>query len=124
MTQLKLKTGEARAIFETVSGLVARKWPVKLAYWLSRMVIKLQAEYEASEKARIALAEEFGTKSEDGTQFVFAGDSAAQFTTRLNEVLNTELELDLPQIAVTSFENIEIEPATLIALDKLIVESL
>lgn len=131
MTQLKLKTGEVRAIFEAVARLAndqatgaMRKWPVKVSYWIARVITKLQAEYDASEKARIALAEEHGTKTEDGKLFEFGAEQAVAFNVGMTAVNETEIDIDLPQIAIGSFDGTEIEPGVLITLDKLVVETL
>lgn len=131
MPQLKMKSGEARAIYETVAGLVtdqstgaARKWPVKVSYWIARVVTKLQGEFDTSEKARLALAEEHGTKNEDGSLFEFTTESAVLFNAGMVAVNETEIDIELPQIAIGSFDGTEIEPRVLITLDKLIVEAL
>lgn len=128
MPQIKLTTGDLRNNYELVVGLVRdqqtgalRRWPAKFAYWLARMATKMKAEYDTSEAARIALAEQHGVKSEDGTQYVFA-DGGAAFTEGYSAVLATEIELDLPTVRVDSLENVEIEPSVLIALEKYLVE--
>lgn len=131
MAQLKLKTREARVIFEAVAGLATdqttgalRKWPVKVSYWISRVISKLKTEYDTSEKARVELAEEHGTKSEDGKLFEFSAEGAAAFHAGMLVVEGTEIDIELPVIGITAFDGTEIEPGLLIALDKLIVETL
>ncbi len=129
MTQTTLTAGELRNTYELIVSLIVnqqtgetRRWPAKFSYWLSRMTTKLKAEYETSEAARLALAEQHGVKSEDGKQYVFNAEGGAQFTEGYNAILATVIELDLPTVRVDSLENVEIEPAALVALDKFIVE--
>lgn len=131
MTQLKIKLGKLRAMHETAAALVtdqttgaSRRWPAKFAYWLARLIAKTTSEYEVSDKARIALAEELGEKSEDGLQYVFKGEAGQEFNVRYNALLDTDIEIDLPSVAIGSLENVEIEPAVLLLFDELVVETL
>lgn len=129
MTQMTLKAHEIRSIFEALAGLatdqatgVSRKWPVKMSYWIARMIVKLQGEYDSLEKQRIALAEQLGTKSEDGKLFEFTEGTAAQFNESMKAVNESDIEIDLPVIHIASFENVDIEPNLFIVLDKLIID--
>lgn len=121
-------TGALRAIGDAVRALTVNPdgsqspRPAKLAYWLARTALKVQPEYDASEQARLALAEQFGTKSEDGTQYLFEGDQATLFNLALGDLMATEIEIDLPQISVAAFENIEVVPALMMALDPVLVD--
>lgn len=130
MTTIHTTTGKLRNIFTTINGLAIenpetgaqRKLPAKVSYWVARLLSKLQGEYELSEKARLALAEEFGVKNEEGTQYNFTEESGAKFTARWNEILETEIELDLPTIRIDQLESIALEPGVFIALDTLVID--
>lgn len=130
MANIKLKVQEVRAMHENM-GLLTNdqttgqlmRWPTKIAYWISRVSIKLQGEYETSEKARVAAAEEFGTRTEDGQRFEFPGDAAEKFSAAMKELMDTEIEVDLMQIGLDQFDGREISPAIFVVFDKLITEA-
>ena len=129
--KITLKTSELRAMFETASGLAVdqatgqhRKWPVKVSYWIARMITKMHGDYEASEKLRLGLAEQFGTKTADGKLFEFETGAAQQFNESMGAINETMLDVELPAIGITSFEGVDIEPRVFVVFDKLIVEPL
>lgn len=128
MAQIKMTTGEMRAMAESMGLLTNNQetgrplsLPFKVSYWASRIVMKLQKEYEVSEKVRTALAEQHGTKSEDGTRIEFKGESGKNFAAEFTEILNTEIEMDLPQIKMEQFEGLVLPAAVFSVYDKLIV---
>lgn len=131
MTKISLKTSELRAMFETASSLAVdqatgqhRKWPVKVSYWIARLITKMQSEYEASEKLRLELAEQFGTKTEDGKLFEFTAGAAQQFNESMTSVNDTVIDIELPAIGITAFDDLDIEPTVFIVFGKLVVEPL
>jgi len=129
MTTLNTTTGKMRVIHEALNSITMdpstgtqRRLPAKLSYWIARVLTKLQSEYETSEKARLALAEELGTKTEDGQHFEFNAENAALFHSRFAEIQATELTLDLPTIRIDSLESVTIEPGVFMALEGLVID--
>lgn len=122
MATLKITTNEMRNIFETLGKIAQTKLPIKASYWVGRVLSKLDGEYMASEKTRTALVTELGDAVEGkGVQVTPDNPNWKTFQERYTELMNIEIDIDVPQIELEKFGDIEIEPAALLALDKLIV---
>ncbi len=63
MPKLKVTTAEMRSMTESLNQMAPMQMPVKASYWVARVLSKLQSTFEASEKARVKLVEEFGEKT-------------------------------------------------------------
>ena len=123
MSQIKVTTGEMRNMMESLSQMAPMQMPVKASYWVARVLAKLQPAYEASEKARVKLVEEFGVKtgpkvSTDSPD----SENWPVFEERYTELMAIEVDVDAPQIALSQFGDISLKPAFLMSLSKLVTE--
>jgi hypothetical protein len=122
MPKITLTTYEMRNMLETLGKMAQMKLPIKASYWVGRLIAKLDGEYAASEKARNALVTELGEPVDGGgIQVTPENPNWKTFQERYTELMNVEIDIELPQIPLDQFGNIDIEPAALLALDKLIV---
>lgn len=124
MPQIKMTVQEARVAYEGLQRLHNMKLPMKAAYWVTRLVTKLKSEYDTSETARVDLITELGTKVEGAEHFAIPTGTPEyeEFQGRFKEILETELDLDLPQLSIHHFGDTSIEPAVLAPVEKLLTD--
>ncbi len=103
---MKLKLGEVLPLLNVVRALlhddldgkkVSRKMPFKIKHRLLKAEGKFKKEAGPYEEERVALVREFGEPiegSEDGAMKV-KEDSEKDFYAKLQEVLNTDIEMNL-----------------------------
>ncbi len=123
MPNITFTTNEFRVAFEALDKLSQTKLPIKASYWVSRLLAKWMPEYQASEKARNSLVQELGEQNEQGYFLKTDHPNWKMYQERYTELMGVEVEVDAPQIPLVQFGAIDIEPAFLLALDKLIVET-
>ena len=116
---MKLTAGEVVGAVEALKKLAQEKLPVKGAYWINRIIRKLEPEHLVIEAQRTELIKKHGTEQEDGSTQVMNGAMVA-FMADYNEVVVSELEVDCPMVKLELLGNGEINGGVLIPLDKFI----
>jgi len=108
-----LQLTRAVPALQTISRLKLRPNP---SFWLARVIQAVQGQLRTLEYRRIELVKEYGVEQTDQGWKVDPEDieKSAQFDKELQELLDTEVELDVPQRPVSYLgEMVEIEPAVL-----------
>lgn len=94
--------------------------PIKDAWNTGLLVKKLTPEFENFLERKNALITKYGTLIEGSkSQYNFEGENADLFTKEINELLNTEIEVDIIKIKISSLEgkNINMSSGEMIILD-------
>ncbi len=124
MKDITMKVGSMLEMYNGVSRLAQIKMPPKPAYWVARILTKLKAECTLVEKTRISLVEEFGEEVEGKGYSVAAGTPQyLAFRKRYTELLESEVDLIMPQIEIEALGTIEVEPAILEQIMDLLIET-
>lgn len=111
---------------EALASIMQIKLPVVLSYKLSLFIKKVSPELDEFGKKRNELLKEYAEPvlGEDGKetgQMKFKGQAEVEeFNKEINALLDQEVKIELPEISITEFGNIEIEPKQLMHLDWLI----
>ena len=109
-------------ITPALQALAGTKLPAKSAYRVAKAINLITPELKLFEEHRLKLAEEHGTKSEDGQNYTFANGSAEAFSAALQTLLDEEVAITLPTISPDDLGTADIEPAHLAALDGIIIK--
>lgn len=109
-------------ITPALQALAGTKLPSKTAYRIAKCINLITPELKLFEEHRLKLAEEHGTRSEDGTQYQFANGAAEAFSAALQTLLDEEVAITLPTISPDDLGSAEIEPSHLAALDGIILK--
>jgi hypothetical protein len=112
---------------EAINALMALKLPVVSSYKLSVFVSKIQPELTAFNEKRSELVKEFGAPKLDDAgketdQFTFTTEKGKEFNDKQNELLEQDVNVEIPEIKIADLGNVEIEPNKLIVLAWLIKE--
>lgn len=117
---MKLTAGEVYNAMEALKGLTKEKLPIKGAYWVNRIIRKLEPEYATIEEQRNELIKKYGEEA-DGKVQVMNGNLSA-FLVDFNAVLASEIEVDCPKIKLDLLGDGAVDGGALIPLDKFIEE--
>ena len=117
---MKLTAGELFNAYVAAQALSKEKLPLKGAYWLNRILRKLEPEYLAVSTQRNALIKKHGEEKDGNFQVTGAGMAA--FIDDIEQVFSIEIEVDCPTVKLDLLGDTEIDGGLLVPLDKFIEE--
>lgn len=91
---IKVKLAEIVGSVDQIKSLSELKLPVKISYRLSRLAAKIQPELTIYNEKRNKIIEELGTQNEDKTFSIKDAEKLKEFTVKLKELLEIEIEID------------------------------
>jgi len=118
---VKLTNGEIFNAKDPLQKLLYEKLPVKTSYGLAKLAAKLDAQLQVIEKVRQGLITTYGEKDPDNparTNVLPQMEGFQKFMAEYGELMAQEVEIVFD--VVTLPDTLEVEPATLMALDKFI----
>lgn len=131
---MELQSSDIFVAREPLQRLTGEKFPVKVAYDLAKLTIKLADQFKVIDEVRNGLIKKYGDKGEKG-QITVAQDSPNwdKFIAEFNELMEQKVEVvfakvKLPEKVAATCDKcnhnmdkaFEIEPKILMALDKFI----
>ena len=118
---MKLTNGEIFNAKEPLSKLIQEKLPVKTSYGLAKLASKLDAQLGVIEKVRQGLIQTYGEKDPDNPMQIRVdpqSENFPKFAEEYGELMAQEVEIVFD--VVTLPDTLEVEPSTLMALDKFV----
>lgn len=107
---------------EALKSLSEKSFSALVSFRLSKVIKVVDVETKEFHDARIKLAKEMGSLSEDGAQFVIPPEKQPAFSTQLTDLLMEEVAIPGDQIKIADIEKTELEPKLLATLEWLICE--
>ena len=117
---MKLKVGQMMAAHEAFGRLTKEKLPPKGAYWVARLVKKLEPEFVAAEGRRVELIKEFG-ETKDG-QVSVPQERFQDFLAKWAPVLEEEIELECPRLKLEHLGDSPLLGSDMLAIEPFIEE--
>jgi len=128
---MKMTLLEVRSRQQNLLALSGKKLPYKLAYGISKNLMKLDPEVKLIEEHRISMLDTYAKKDAEGKPITEGasydlGENEETFRKEFTEFLETETEVDIHMVPYTSLEKLDeagfdtLTPAELIALDFMI----
>ena len=90
--------------------------PAKANFVIQKNFSTLAAAVKEIEKARMEVAQHYGTASENGMQYEIPKENMEIVNKELNELFSIEQELDIRMIAIDDLGNAEFTPAQMQAI--------
>jgi len=118
---VKLTNGEIFNAREPLEKLIQEKMPVKVSYGLAKLAAKLNDQLQVVEKVRQGLIQTYGEKDPDNPMQIRVdpqSEGFPKFAEEYGELMTQETEIVIE--VVTLPDTLEVEPATLMALDKFV----
>ncbi len=124
--QKNMKLKELVGGVESLGVLMGTKLPIVLSFKLSLFVKKVNPEVEEYGKKRDELLKELAEpikdeKGKETGQMKFKNEKAIkEFNTKIEELLEQDVKVEVPELKISEFAGLEIEPKHLSNLDWLI----
>lgn len=110
---MKVKIMAVLNAFDGVSALLNVGMPPRAAYWVSRLMKKIEPEYNLIVQQRNKIISKHA--NEDDPQKV-ASENMEAYQAEIRPLLEEEIEVDIPVVKIDVFEKVNITPAILLAL--------
>jgi len=112
---------------QSIANLSAQKLPVAVSYKISVFIKKMQPELTSFNEKKNELVKEYGTVklNEEGKEtenYEFKGENIAKFNEKIEELLDQDVAIEVPDIKLADLGDITIEPRNLINIAWLIKE--
>jgi hypothetical protein len=126
LTNMNIKLKQLVDSVEALSLLMGLKLPIVLGFKISLFVKKASPELDEYNKKRNELLGEYAEVVNDengkptGNMKFSDEDKAKTFSDKLNALLDQDVKVDVPEVSISEFSGLEIEPKYLVNLDWLI----
>lgn len=112
---------------ETLQKIAQKDFKAKLAWSIARLLKSAETEIQSFNETRINLIKKYGEKDENGELITdekgnckIMTENVDTFTEELNELINTEVEINANKIDFNLLENIDFTPSDMTALEPFI----
>lgn len=109
---------------ETLQKLSQKDFKAKLAWSIARLLKAAEVEIQSFNDTRMSLIKKYGEKDEQGELITddkgnckIENDKIEAFTGELNELLNSEIEINANKIDFNLLENIDFTPSDMTVLE-------
>jgi len=79
--------------------------PIKTSYWVANRTKKLMKEIEEVEAKRLELVKKYGEEESGTKQVSVSEENMQKFSDEFNELLSTEIEVDIQKFSIEDFPN-------------------
>lgn len=115
--KLKVKVSSLVSAREALTELATYKLPVKGAYWVARLIKKIEPEWQVVEDKRMALVKEFGNEDDKGNLSV-PNERLKDFMDKWTPILEEEIEFEAIKLTLEHFGNVDISPAIMVRIEE------
>lgn len=112
---------------EALQKLAGADLKAKLAWQIARLLKAAEAELQSFNETRMTLIKKYGEKDTKGELITdekgnckILPENINTFTTELNELLNTEVEINVNKISIDDLENMSFTPSEMTLLEDFI----
>lgn len=124
---IKVKLSELLNSTETLKKLSQKDFKAKLAWSISRLLKAAEQEIQEFNDTRMNLINKYGEKGDDGQLVTddkgncrIVPESIQEFSNELNELINTEVEINANPIDIELLEDLEFTPTEMTQLEPFI----
>ena len=109
---------------ETLQKLSQKDFKAKLAWQISRLLKAAETEIQSFNEARMNLIRKYGEKDESDELVTDEKGNCKidnsvlnEFTSELNDLMNTEVEINASKIKIEQLENLDFTPSDMAILE-------
>ncbi len=124
---INVKISELLNSTETLQKLSQKDFKAKLAWSIARLLKAAEAEIQSFNDTRMNLIRKYGEKDENGELITdekgnckIEQNAIESFSNELNELLNTEVEINANKIKVDQLEEVDFTPSEIVILEPFI----
>lgn len=106
---IKIKIEEMADSVDSLGELTKVSLPIKVSYWISRLITKVNRELKHFSEQRDKLIESLGEQKEDG-EYRVTKDKLSEYKDKLHEMMQVEIEIEgIDKISIQDLGNIQIQ---------------
>lgn len=112
---------------EALQKLAGTGLKAKLAWQIGKLIKAAEAELQSFNETRIELIKKYGAKDENDELITDENgnckinpEGVEEFTNELNELANSEVELNATKVKMDDLENVDFTPSEMVALEPFI----
>lgn len=124
---IKVKIAELINSVNTLQQLAQKDFKAKLAWSIARLIKAAEVEIQSFNEARINLIDKYGAKDENGQLIAdekgnctIIPEKVDDFSNELNELLESEIEINANPINMEMLEDLNFTPAEMAVLEPFI----
>jgi hypothetical protein len=121
---IKVKISDLVNSTETLQKLSQEKFKAKLAWSIARLLKAAEAEIQQFNETRMNLIRKYGEKDEQGELITdekgnckIITESLEQFSNELNELINTEVEINANPLDIELLDDLDFTPSDMAVLE-------
>ena len=121
---IKVKISDLINSTETLQKLSQKDFKAKLAWSIARLLKAAEAEIQEFNTARMNLIKKYGEKDENGELITddkgnckIENDVLTEFSEELNELINTDVEINANKIDIELLTDIDFTPSDMAILE-------
>lgn len=121
---IKVKISDLLNATETLQKLAQKDFKAKLAWTISKLLKQAEAEIQSFNETRMTLVKKYGEKDEndelitdDKGNCKIVQECIDDFSNELDELLNTEVEINANKIQMSLLEDVKFTPADMAVLE-------
>ena len=124
---IKITLGELLNATDTLQKLAQKDFKAKLAWSISRLLKAAEKEVQEFNEARMNLIKKYGMKDEQNELITdekgnckIADENINEFSTELNDLIATEVEINANKMSLDLFDDAEFSPSDMVLLEPFI----
>ena len=121
---INVKISDLLNATETLQKLAQKDFKAKLAWTISKLLKQAEVEIQSFNETRMTLVKKYGEKDEndelitdDKGNCKIVQESIDDFSNELDELLNTEVEINANKIQMSLLEDVKFTPADMAVLE-------
>lgn len=120
---MKVKLASIINSVEGLNNILKKELPVKAAYWLTKLSHKLESEIKQFTETRNRLIKKYG-EQKDNDWLVNPEDKEKyeKFKNEMEELLNTEVDIDINPIAIKQLGDVKISAIDMMAIEPFLTD--
>ena len=114
-----------KEVYESAQALFSLtnvKMSGKTAYRVARNLRKVAPIFDDIERKRIALVKEYAPEPDEKGNVSVPADKTEEFTAKFQEMLKSEVEVDIQPLTEALLDGVEVSPSTLLQLGIFLVK--
>lgn len=117
---IKTSYKELLSVERAFSDLMNTKIPAQNAIDLSRLFKRIQAEMSLFSEQREKICKKYGTLNEERGAYVFDDKNRVPFEKEFDELLDVEVDIDLPKLSIKITAGMEVSASLILATENFV----
>ena len=127
---IKMRLKDMLDTVGTLRGIASKELRGRAAYNIAKIMKQVDNEFTLFNEARQKVVDKYGEKDENGNlkinadtnEYIFADKNLEAVTKEINEILDSEVELNANKLTIDDLEDLKLTPTEMASIIELIEE--